>query len=305
VQARFDQGTEPELDVSQAAVQLAIAEAAVAQFQRQVAQAEHALRVLLGRFPGPILRGEPIGLGDWEIEVPAGLPSELLERRPDIVEAEQRLAAETARIGVAQAMRFPAISLTANLSAVADGLTDLNASDAGEWNVMAGIFQPLFNSGQLKAQMKAQTARAEQERHRYIGVLQNAFREVEDSLVAIQYFREEREARRRQVAAATNAARLSQARYDGGIVDYLEVLDSERSRFNAELSESAVRRDALTAYVTLYKALGGGWLPEEDEEAVESQEESSGEPDGEPSETDPGTTGTELPADTAAASGES
>jgi multidrug efflux system outer membrane protein len=298
VQARFDQGTEPELDVSQAAVQLAIAEAAVAQFRRQVAQAEHALRVLLGRFPGPILRGEPIGLGDWAMEVPAGLPSELLERRPDIVEAEQRLAAETARIGVAQAMRFPAISLTANLSAVADGLTDLNASDAGEWNVMAGIFQPLFNSGQLKAQMKAQTARAEQEQHRYIGVLQNAFREVEDSLVSIQYFREEREARRRQVAAATNAARLSQARYDGGIVDYLEVLDSERSRFNAELSESAVRRDALTAYVTLYKALGGGWLPEEDEEAMESQEESS-------DETDAGTTGTELPADTATASGES
>jgi len=278
VRARFDKGTVAELDVNQAEVQLAIAEASVARFRRLTAQSEHALRVLLGRFPGPIPRGKSIGTDDWPIEVPAGLPSELLERRPDIVEAEQRLAAETARIGVAQAMRFPAISLTANLSAVAEGLTDLNSTDAGEWNILAGIFQPLFNSGQLKAQMKAQTARAEQAQHRYILALQDAFREVEDSLVAIQFLREEREARRRQVTAAGGAARLSQARYDGGVVDYLEVLDSERSLFNAELAESQVRRQALTAYVTLYKALGGGWVEEDDEET--NGEEEAAEPSG-------------------------
>ncbi len=185
IRARFEQGIVPELDVNQADVQVAIAEAAIAQFERQVAQAEHALRVLLGHYPGPIHRGEPIGIDTWPPDVPAGLPSELLKRRPDIVEAEQRLIAETARIGVAQAMRFPALSLTAEVSAIADGLTDLNSTDSGEWNIFAGIFQPLFNSGQLKTQMKAQRAVAEQAQHLFIGTLQNAVREVEDSLVAI------------------------------------------------------------------------------------------------------------------------
>ena len=272
VQARFDKGIVPELDVNQAQVQLAIAEAAVAGFERQAAQAEHALRVLLGRYSGSIPRGERIRPKNWSIEVPAGLPSELLERRPDIIEAEQRLIAETARIGVAQALRFPAISLTAEVSAIAEGLTDLNSTDAGEWNIFAGIFQPLFNSGQLKAQMKAQRARAEQAQHRFIGTLQNAFREVADSLIAITTLRRELAARQRQVRAAGNAARLSQARYDGGVVDYLEVIDSERTFFDAELEESSVRREALTSYVTLYKALGGGWS---EEEAVDEGEEGS------------------------------
>ena len=274
VQARFDKGTVPELDVNQAEVQLSIAEAAVAQFKRQAVRAGHALQVLLGRYSDPIPRGERIVLDDLPIEVPIGLPSELLERRPDIIEAEQNLAAETARIGVAQALRFPAISLTAEVSAVAESLTDLNASDAGEWNVLAGILQPLFNSGQLKAQMKAQTARAEQAQHRFIGILQNAFREVEDSLIAITTLREERAARQRQVESAGNAVRLSQARYDGGVVDYLEVIDSERTFFDSELAESSVRRRALTAYITLYKALGGGWSEEEEvEEGEEAEEE--------------------------------
>ncbi len=198
------------------------------------------------------------------------MPSELLQRRPDIVEAEQRLIAETARIGVAQALRFPALSLTAEVSAVAESLTDLNSTDAGEWNVMAGIFQPLFNSGQLKAQMKAQRARAEQAQHRFVATLQNAFREVEDSLVAVGTLQREYDARRRQVAAASSAVRLSQARYDGGVVDYLEVLDSERTLFDAELEKSSIQRQTLTAFITLYKALGGGWSAEEDvEEEVE------------------------------------
>ncbi len=273
VQARFDKGIVPELDVNQAEVQLAVAEAAVAQFRRQAVQAEHALQVLLGRYSDPIPRGERIGLKDRWIDVPVGIPSELLERRPDIIAAEQQLVAETARIGVAQALRFPAISLTAEVSAVAESLTDLNASDAGEWNVFAGILQPLFNSGQLKAQMKAQTARAEQAQYRFIGTLQNAFREVEDALIAITTLRDERDARRRQVAAAGNAVRLSQARYDGGVVDYLEVIDSERTFFDSELEESSVRREALTAYITLYKALGGGWSEEEEGEAEDVAEQ--------------------------------
>jgi multidrug efflux system outer membrane protein len=279
VQARFDKGTEAELDVNQAEVQLFIAKAAVAQFERQVVQAEHALQVLLGRYSDPIPKGKRIALRDQRIDVPVGLPSELLERRPDIIEAEQQLVAETARIGVAQALRFPAISLTAEVSAVAESLSDLNASDAGEWNFFAGILQPLFNSGQLKAQMKAQTARAEQAQHRFIGTLQNAFREVEDALIAITTLRDEHDMRRRQVTAAGNAARLSKARYDGGVVDYLEVIDSERTYFDSELEESAVRREALTAYITLYKALGGGWSEEETETETGAESTESVETD--------------------------
>jgi multidrug efflux system outer membrane protein len=271
ITARFDKGTVPELDVNQAEVQLAIAEAAIASFERQVAQTEHALRVLLGRYPGPIPRGDAIGMDTWPAEVPGGLPSELLERRPDLVEAEQRLVAETARVGVAQALRFPSLSLTAQVGMAAEDLTDLNSTDAGQWNVMAGIVQPIFNSGRLKAQMKAQRARAEQAQHIYVSTLQNAFREVEDSLVAIHTFRREQAARKRQVEAAANALRLSEARYDGGVVDYLEVLDSERTLFNADLEASSVQREALVAFVTLYKALGGGWSDEQEEDMEEEE----------------------------------
>ena len=263
VRARFEKGIEPEIDVNQAEVQLAIAEASVAQFEREVAQAEHALRVLLGRYPGSIERGPPNDMYLFPVNVPAGLPSELLERRPDVVEAEQRLVAETARIGVAQALRFPSLSLTGQVAAVAEDLTDLNSTDAGEWSVMAGIFQPIFNSGRLKAQKEAQVERARQANFFYQSTLRNAFREIEDSLVAIETLRNEQAARARQVEAAGNAARLSRARYDGGVVDYLEVLDSERTLFDAELAESAIRREALVAFVTLYKALGGGWSPEQ------------------------------------------
>jgi multidrug efflux system outer membrane protein len=277
VRARFDKGTEAKIDVNQAEVQLAIAEASIAQFRQLVVQAEHALRVLLGQFPGPIPRGPRIELDTWPLLVPAGLPSELLKRRPDVVEAEQRLVAETARIGVAQALRFPSLSLTAKVSAVAEDLTDLNLSDAGEWNVMAGLFQPIFNSGRLKAQMKAQRARAEQAHHAYVGTLQNAFREVENSLVAVGTAREEYAARHRQMEAAASVVKLSEARYDGGVVDYLEVLDSERTLFDAQLQESATRRAALVAFVDLYKALGGGWVePETSEEGEGRGEDEDG-----------------------------
>ena len=138
---------------------------------------------------------------------------------------------------------------------------------------MAGIFQPLFNSGQLKAQKNAQEARAEQALHIYVGTLQDAFREVEDALVGVENLRRELGARLRQVEAARNALRLSQARYDGGVVDYLEVLDSERVLFQAELLASSANRAALSAFVDLYKALGGGW----NEEPEESESESANE----------------------------
>jgi multidrug efflux system outer membrane protein len=266
IRARFDEGTVPELDVNQAEIELAIAEAAVQEFDRGVVQTGNALRVLLGRYPGAVARGLSLDEQGLSPEVPAGLTSELLERRPDVVAAEQTLVAETARIGVAEAFRYPSISLTGSLGAIADELSDLNTNEAKAWNIAADIFQPIFNSGQLKAQARAQRARAEQALLTYEAVLRQAFREVEDSLVAVRTLRLEHAARVRQVASARNAARLSRARYDAGIVDYLEVLDTERTLFGSELDESSTRQQALSAVVRLYKALGGGWTPPPEEE---------------------------------------
>ena len=261
VEARFDKGTVPQIDVSQAEVELAIAEAAVATFEREIVLTENALRILLGRNPGPVDRGLRLDQQVFPPEVPAGLPSELVQRRPDVVQAEEVLIAETARVGVAEALRYPSISLTGSYGTASDELGDLTGSSAETWGIGANIFAPIFNSGALKAQAQAQRARAEAALLDYELTLQQAFREVEDALVSIRTLRVEHAARVRQVVAARNAARLSKARYDGGVVDYLEVLDSERTRFNAELEESQTLQQYLNAIVELYKALGGGWSP--------------------------------------------
>ncbi|KPK59388.1 MAG: hypothetical protein AMJ59_10960 [Gammaproteobacteria bacterium SG8_31] len=262
IQARFDKGTVPELDVNQAQIEIAVAETAVATFERQIVQTENALRILLGRNPGPVTRGDSLEDQTFSPDIPAGLPSELLQRRPDVVQAEAQLAAATARIGVAEALRYPSIFLTGRLGVESTDLSDLNSSDAESWNIGANIFAPIFNSGQLKAQAEATRAQAEQSLLIYEQTLQQAFREVEDALVAIRTYRAEHEAQTRRVVAARNAARLSRARYDGGVVDYLEVLDTERTKFDAELAQSATLQLYFNSIVQLYKALGGGWSPE-------------------------------------------
>ena len=261
IQARFNKGTVPELDVNQAQIELAIAEAAVSAFERETVQAENALQFLLGRNPGPIQRGLPLKQQVLPTDIPVGLPSELLQRRPDLVAAEERLRAETARIGVAEALRYPSIGLTGGLGLASDDFSDLTDSDAKTWGIGGGLFAPIFNSGKLKAQAEGQRARTEQVMADYEAALLQALREVEDSLIAIRTYYAENAARQRQATAARNAARLSRARYDGGVVDYLEVLDTERSLFNAELDQSVTLRQYLNSIIELYKALGGGWNP--------------------------------------------
>ncbi len=262
IQARFDKGTVPELDVNQAEIEVAVAETAIANFQRQIVQTENALRILLGRNPGPVDRGDALVDQVFPQVVPAGLPSELLQNRPDVVQAEARLVADTALIGVAEALRYPSIFLTGSLGFESTDLSDLNSSDARSWDIGANIFAPIFNSGQLKAQAEAAREQAEQSLLVYEQTLQQAFREVEDALVAIRTYKEEHRAQTRRVIAARNAARLSRARYDGGIVDYLEVLDTERTKFEAELAQSQTLQFYLNSIVQLYKALGGGWSVE-------------------------------------------
>lgn len=260
IQARFDKGTVPEIDLNQAQIELAVAEVAVATFERQIIEAENTLRFLLGLNPGSIERGPPLGVNTVLPDIQAGLPSELLRRRPDILSAEQQLHAEVARVGVAEALRYPSISLTGSFGSMSDELSDLNSGDTETWGISGGLLAPIFNSGKLKAQAEGQRARAEEALHQYEATLQQAFREVEDALVAVRTYRAEYKARHQQAMSAGNAARLSRIRYDSGVTDYLEVLDSERSLFSAELEESSSQRLAINAVIQLYKSLGGGWM---------------------------------------------
>ncbi len=265
IQARFDKGTVPRLDVNQAEIELAVAQAAVAAAERTVTQTENALAVLLGRNPGAVPRGQTLEQQTLPPGIPSGLPSELLQRRPDVLASEAELAAQTARIGVAQAARWPSLSLTGALGFESDDLSTLTDSGSDFWSAGLGIVQPLFNAGRNKSRVEIEEARTEQALLAYEQTVQRAFREVEDALVAVRTYRSEHEARRRQVAAARSAATLSRARYDGGVTSYLEVLDIERSLFNAELAESQTLRLYINAIIELYKALGGGWNPESDE----------------------------------------
>ena len=259
MEARFSEGTIPELDVNQAQIEAADAAVTIAILQRQIVQTENGLRVLLGRNPGPVKRGKNLTKQTIPPEIPTGLPSELLQRRPDLIVAEEQLKAQTARIGVAEALRYPSFSLTGQFGYESTDLDDLNSSDAESWNLFGGIFFPIFNAGRLSAQVEIEIERTKQAQLLYEQTLQQALREVENALIAIRTYREEYKLTKQQLTAAKNAARLSRARYDGGVVDYLEVLDSERTLFRVELSESETLQQYINSIVDLYLALGGGW----------------------------------------------
>jgi multidrug efflux system outer membrane protein len=260
IRERFNKGIVPMLDVNQAEIEEADAAATLAALARQRIQVENLLSILLGRNPGSILRGRSLDDQTMPPSVPAGLPADLLERRPDLQTAEQALAAQTARIGVAEALRWPSISLTGTLGLASNDLSDLLDSD-GIWSVDANLFAPLFNAGRNSRRVDIERARTEQALQQYELAVLVAFGEVEDALAAITTLEDESAARQRQVTAARSAATLSRARYDGGVTSYLEVLDSERSLFTAEIAAVQVRRAQLVSVVDLYKALGGGWDP--------------------------------------------
>ena len=271
IQARYDNGIVPLLDVNQAEIEEADAAAQIASFERAIIETENLINVLVGRNPRPVLRERNRELQMSPPEVPAGLPSELLVRRPDVRQAEQSLSAQTERIGAAVAMRFPTLSLTGVLGLASNDLSDLNSGDAKIWSVGAGLFAPIFDAGKNKRRVEVERAKTEQALNRYEQTILQALREVEDALAGIRTYHDEATARHRQATAARSASTLSRARYDGGVTSYLEVLESDRSLFRAELVESEVRREQLVSVVELYKALGGGWelpAPEHDEQEV-------------------------------------
>ena len=259
--ARFRVGYINQLDVEQFEAEQANAAARIAELKRQMVQKENEISVLLGRNPAKISRGRPLTEQVMPPLVPAGLPSELLQRRPDVIQAEQQLAASTARIGQAKADRFPKISITGVLGVASPQLSHLVNNETFFGVAGAGVAAPLLNAQVLGFQQEASEAQAGQAVAQYEQTILTAFREVEDALVAVTTAVEQATAQERQVKALQTALRLANLRYTGGIANYLDVLIAQRNLFDAELSLASTRRLHLVSVVQLYKALGGGWLP--------------------------------------------
>lgn len=272
IRARFEKGIVPRIDLNQAEIQLNIAKASVPFYQRQVAITETALAILLGRNPEPLKTTVSLLDQTFPQEIPAGLPSTLLERRPDIVAAENRYHAEIANVGVAEAQRFPSISLTGLAGGAATQQLSSAASRGFAWSASAGLLSPLLNWGKNKKRAEIQREVALQSAYSYENTVIQAFKEVEDALISIQTYEAELAARKDQMDAALNARNLSQERYNGGVTSYLEVLENDRSAFDAELQYTQVRQLLLSSYIRLYKALGGGWItPAEEQQAAQEE----------------------------------
>jgi outer membrane protein, multidrug efflux system len=247
------------LDQRQAEQLVAAAAENIPDLERRIQQQENYLSTLLGSNPGPIARGLPLIEQPHPPEVPAGLPSSLLERRPDIREAEQQLVSANAQIGVAKAAYYPNISLTANAGYASSALTSLFTGPAGWWAFGGSLMQPIFTGGRIKSGVRYTEAQKQEMLLTYQKTIQEAFRGVSDSLVAFQKDREFREFHEQLTAAAQDSARLSEVRYSGGRASYLEVLTNETNHFNAELGLAQARLNELLALVDLYRNLGGGW----------------------------------------------
>jgi multidrug efflux system outer membrane protein len=255
---RFAAGVVSELEVSQIKSEYEAARAAIPQIEKSIAQDENAVNLLLGRNPGPVARGK----GMEELvppAVPAGLPSELLSRRPDIRRAEQDLVAANARIGVAKAAYFPSISLTGMLGTSSTDLSGLFATPSRTWNFGGSATVPLFTAGRIAGQVAAAEAMEKQALLQYRQTIQTAFREVEDALAEQNKTREIQSAQAKQVEALLTYKNLAVMRYENGYSNYLEVLDSERNLFNVQLAYTQTRAALFRALVNLYKALGTGW----------------------------------------------
>lgn len=261
-QARLKQGLTSRLDTDQFEAERAHAAARAAELERQMVQAENQLSILLGRKPFAIPRGRPLSEQVVPPEVPAGLPSDLLQRRPDLLDAEQQLAAATARIGAAKAERFPKISLTGLLGAASPQLSKLFTDPASFGVGGAGFAGPLLSGPVLGYQQEAIEAQAKQALAQYEKTVLTAFREVEDALVAVRTASAQNEAQQAQVNALQSALRLAELRYKGGLANYLDVLVARRNLFEAELAVTGSRRLQLVSVIQLYKALGGGWSPD-------------------------------------------
>jgi len=256
---RFEGGIISEMELAQVKSQYDEALATIPQFEKAITQQENGLSVLLGRNPGPIQRGKTIDQLTLPT-VPAGLPSELLERRPDIRQAEQNLIAANAVIGVAKAAYYPSISLTGFFGFASADLSDLFKGSSKVWQYSVPVNVPIFTAGQIAGQVKAAEAVQQQVLLSYQQTIQTAFREFDDALVDQLRTREQLKAQAGQVESLQKYYDLARLRYDNGYTSYIEVLDAERSLFNVQLAYTQNQAVLFQALINLYKAMGGGWV---------------------------------------------
>jgi multidrug efflux system outer membrane protein len=249
------------VDVREAEQLVFNAAATIADLERQIAQQENYISVLLGRNPSDVPRGASLEQQTHLPEVPVGLPSALLERRPDVRQAEQLLIAANANIGVAKAAYFPQISLTASGGVESPALSNLFTTPAGLWSIGAGLTQPIFNAGRIRSRVTLSKAQQEEAVLAYQNTIQQSLREVSDALVGYRKGRDFREQQQLLNRSAADARRLAEIRYRGGATSYLEVLDSDTRMFSAELGVTQAELAELLALVQIYRALGGGWQP--------------------------------------------
>ncbi|MEQ8844171.1 MAG: efflux transporter outer membrane subunit [Phycisphaerales bacterium] len=258
---QFEKGVISQMEVAQVRTEYERTAATIPAIERDIALLENSLSVLLGRAPGPISRGRAISELTLP-EIPAGLPSELLRRRPDLRRNEQQLVAANARIGEAIAGFYPRLALTGTLGRASDELANLADSSASLYEVAAGLAGPIFTAGRVQGGVDAAEAVQRQALDTYVQSILTAMRETEDALVTLTTTRREIDAQGRQVAALRVYAELADKRYGNGYVGYLEVLDAERDLFDAELQHTRLRASLYASVIGAYKAMGGGWISE-------------------------------------------
>ncbi|MEW6131929.1 MAG: efflux transporter outer membrane subunit [Pseudomonadota bacterium] len=265
---RAQAGLVSSQDVEQARTNYEQTRAQMPNLERSYAEAENRLAILLGNPPGSLherLTAAPARLPDAPATVAIGIPADTLRQRPDVRAAERRLAAETARVGVAEAARYPSINLTGSIGLEALRFGALGNGGADTYSLLAGISAPIFNAGRLRAQVDIQDAVREQALISYEQTVLDALGEVENALVALAKSRERERALGNAAISARNAALLARNRYSAGLIDFQSVLDTERSMLAVEDSLASTRADGISALIRLYKALGGGWSPPENQ----------------------------------------
>jgi multidrug efflux system outer membrane protein len=256
---RFQHGTVSELEVVQTKSQFDQAFSNIPFFEKAIAQQENALSVLLGRNPGPIARGKSIN--DLALPtVPAGVPSEILENRPDIRQAEQSLIAANANIGVAKALYFPSITLTGAIGTASSDLSKLFTGPALMWSYAGNLAAPIFTAGAVAGQVKSAESVQKENLVLYLQAVQTAFQQVDDALVDQQRTREQLASLAQQVESLRGYVRVARLRYDGGYSSYLEVVFAENLLYAAELTYAQTQGTLFQALVNVYKAMGGGWV---------------------------------------------
>jgi multidrug efflux system outer membrane protein len=266
IQARYDYGIVPELDLNQAQIQKAISQSSIPVYERAIAKTENTLSLLLGSNPKGFVTDTPIFNQKLPPKIPEGLPSQLLLRRPDVRQAEALYAAQNARIGAAEAMRWPSLNITGLLGYASNDLLSLTTGGLA-WSAAGSLTGPLFNFGKNKRRVEIEKYNTEVALRQYENVTLQAFREVADALISIKTLKAELEADKMRNIAAINAEKLSGQRYDKGQTSYLEVLESQRQSFDAQLKYTQTQRELLDAHISLYKALGGGWISAQEEAA--------------------------------------